>query len=1216
MRKLYSLLATLVVALTSFGQTSVPISLTSGTYSQDFNSLAVSGTSGITPAGWGFLESGTNTNTFYTAGTGSGNAGDTYSFGAAGSPERAFGGLLSGSLTPTVGAAFVNKTGATLTTFTISFTGEQWRLGATGRTDRLDFQYSTDATSLSTGTWINKDELDFSAPVSAGTVGAKDGNDPAFRSSVSFTLTGFSIPADATFFIRWTDFNASGADDGLAIDDFSLSLGNNNADVTAPSLLTTIPVIGATDVPLAATATLTFDENIAKGSGNIYVKKASDNSTVQTVSVASAGVTVGGTTATFSLANLATNTTYYILVENGVFKDLANNSFPGISDATTWRFTTGNTLLSADFSTCNGALSNGFTQFSESGAVVWACTPFGRDPQAPTGTAQAPYGVQINGFSGGSNVQNRDWLISPAFDLTGTTFPLLSFWSRTAFNGLPLQLKISTDYPGTGDPRNYTWADLNGRFPQQASNSWTLSSGINLAAFKQANVHVAFVYTSTDEDGARWTVDDISLVNSETPPPPSLTVGTGNLQFGYVANGNTADKTFSFTGNDLVENVTVTANGPFLLSKDGSSFSPAVEFTVAEANNVSATVYVRFTPTQADQNFTGSITVNTSSQQQTLTLSGTSIDPATTLEVVNWNMEWFGSTTLGPTNDNQQEQNAQTVLKGIGADIFGLVEVVDESRLARVVSNMPGYSYVIGQYGSHVNPPDPAGGPLSEAQKLAFVYRTDLFSNVTTRPLINNQDISSTSYNNWSSGRYPFLLTADVTLNGVTRKVNFVLVHAKANTSPTATSYARRQAAAAELHDTLNTSFANANVVVLGDFNDDLDQSITAGFTTSSYNSFTTDPAHFFSPTLALSLAGKKSTVSYNDMIDHVMLSNEMQAYYLPGTAAVLSDVASQISSYASTTSDHFPVFTRYMFCKLTCPADITVANDPDHCGAVVNFSVGTTMTCGTVTATPASGSYFPVGTTVVNVTSSNGEICSFKVTVKDRQLPVFACPPNIVANPTSLDGAAVRFEAPLVTDNCENSVIHQTGGLPSGSVFPIGTTTNTFEVTDASGNSTTCSFTVTVRNPYCDNNKADRKVFVCHNGNTICVSVHSLAAFLNKGAKLGQCDWYTATVAAPRNSPQAVETGGQLKFHAYPNPVAKTASLQYTLPQAANVSIKVFDLMGREAARVFTGDRVAGTYSIHYNTAPLKPGVYYCRIVATAQGKEYVQIQKLVKTE
>ena len=137
-------------------------------YLQDFDTLASSGTSAVTPVGWLFLESGANANGVYTAGTGSSNTGDTYSFGSAGATERAFGGLLSGSLTPLVGAAFLNNTGASITDITIAYTGEQWRLGAVGRTDRLDFQLSTTATSLDSGTWIDVDLLDFTGPVTTG----------------------------------------------------------------------------------------------------------------------------------------------------------------------------------------------------------------------------------------------------------------------------------------------------------------------------------------------------------------------------------------------------------------------------------------------------------------------------------------------------------------------------------------------------------------------------------------------------------------------------------------------------------------------------------------------------------------------------------------------------------------------------------------------------------------------------------------------------------------------------------------------------------------------------------------------------------------------------------------------------------------------------------------------------------------------------------------
>ncbi|MBK6314569.1 MAG: hypothetical protein IPF53_09725 [Blastocatellia bacterium] len=202
-----------------------PVSLTSTgvAVTENFNTLASSGTSSTVPAGWAFSEAGTNANMTYDSGTGSGTAGNTYSFGAAANAERAFGGLLSGSLTPTIGACFQNNTGSTLTSLDIAYTGEQWRLGALARVDRIDFEYSLDATSLTTGTWVGVDALDFTAPTTTGTTGALDGNAAANRTAVSASITSLSIPSGAIFFIRWTDLNAAGSDDGLSVDDFSLT---------------------------------------------------------------------------------------------------------------------------------------------------------------------------------------------------------------------------------------------------------------------------------------------------------------------------------------------------------------------------------------------------------------------------------------------------------------------------------------------------------------------------------------------------------------------------------------------------------------------------------------------------------------------------------------------------------------------------------------------------------------------------------------------------------------------------------------------------------------------------------------------------------------------------------------------------------------------------------------------------------------------------------
>ncbi|HWI20654.1 MAG TPA: DNA/RNA non-specific endonuclease [Vicinamibacterales bacterium] len=251
--------------------TSVPFSISSfGTFVEDFDTLAPTNISPNTPTGWGFLEAGTNANTTYTAGTGSGNSGDTYSFGTAGSTERALGSLLSGSVTPTLGAQFKNETGGTVTSLTITYTGEQWRLGAlfsSGTTprgpDRLDFQYSTNATSLAAGTYVDVNALDFVSPVTGPTVGALNGNAAANRTTLTATISGLSIPNGGTFWIRWLDFNVANSDDGLAIDDFSMTVdGVVTPGDDAPVVTGSAPANGASGVPVASNIVINFSESV------------------------------------------------------------------------------------------------------------------------------------------------------------------------------------------------------------------------------------------------------------------------------------------------------------------------------------------------------------------------------------------------------------------------------------------------------------------------------------------------------------------------------------------------------------------------------------------------------------------------------------------------------------------------------------------------------------------------------------------------------------------------------------------------------------------------------------------------------------------------------------------------------------------------------------------------------------------------------------------
>ncbi|MCX6319275.1 MAG: nuclease [Bacteroidetes bacterium] len=206
------------------------ISLTGGSYTQDFNTLsntAASTNNALTIPGWLMNETGggARDNELYAVDPGGSNTGDTYSYGSAASTDRAFGGLRSGTLIPQIGAFFTNNTGSTITSLDIAFTGEQWRLGTAGRQDSIGFEYSTTATSLTTGTWTTVTALTFSTPTTA-TTGAKDGNAAANRTARNHTITGLNIPNGATFYIRWTDYDATGADDGLSVDDFSITPGS------------------------------------------------------------------------------------------------------------------------------------------------------------------------------------------------------------------------------------------------------------------------------------------------------------------------------------------------------------------------------------------------------------------------------------------------------------------------------------------------------------------------------------------------------------------------------------------------------------------------------------------------------------------------------------------------------------------------------------------------------------------------------------------------------------------------------------------------------------------------------------------------------------------------------------------------------------------------------------------------------------------------------
>ena len=154
-----------------------------------------------------------------------------------------------------------------------------------------------------------------------------------------------------------------------------------NPDVTAPSLSSSTPVADATEVIVSDSVILTFNESIAKGSGNIRVYSGPTCSTLeQTIAVGNSRVSVSGSAATISFASpnqLPYGLKTCIEMDSGAITDLALNAFAGLTNPSAVSFTTENAPLTVanapaltSVTAGNGQLTVAFTQGSDGGASI------------------------------------------------------------------------------------------------------------------------------------------------------------------------------------------------------------------------------------------------------------------------------------------------------------------------------------------------------------------------------------------------------------------------------------------------------------------------------------------------------------------------------------------------------------------------------------------------------------------------------------------------------------------------------------------------------------------------------------------------------------------------------------------------------------------------------------------------------------------------------
>lgn len=167
---------------------------------------------------------------------------------------------------------------------------------------------------------------------------------------------------------------------------------------------------------------------------------------------------------------------------------------------------------------------------------------------------------------------------------------------------------------------------------------------------------------------------------------------------------------------------------------------------------------------------------------------------------------------------------------------------------------------------------------------------------------------------------------------------------------------------------------------------------------------------------------------------------------------------------------------TQVMVVDNTAPTaicqDATVVLDGSGSGSITvsDINNGSSDNCG-IASTGLDITDFTCGdlgpnTVELTVQDVNGlsSSCTATVTVQDNDNPVITCPSDITVCSASASGSLVSYPTVTATDNCTFTITQTDGsGLTSGSMFPIGTTAQSWSAVDIASNAASCSFNVIV---------------------------------------------------------------------------------------------------------------------------------------------------------
>jgi len=380
-----------------------------------------------------------------------------------------------------------NNTGSTVTDLEIAY--QIWHYNDQNRANSLNFSWSLDNAS-----YTDVAALDFT------TVEVADGSPTWQNVSRSTTLSNLNLTDSSDFYLRWrgNDVSGSGSMDEYGIDDITVSKVN---DTTAPVLDITTPFIPtneASNVAINTHLIIQFNENIQTGTGNIIIKQSSDNAIVENFDVAiSSQLTINSNTLTIEPTNpFNLSTAYYVEIDSGAIKDIANNPTAGFSGNSTWYFTTGTNAAELE----SDIFISEYVEGSSNNKAIELYNPTGATIDLDDATNDYQIEFYFNG----------NFSVDKSFDLTGTINP-------------------GEVYVLANDAATFITANGGTLTPHQTiSGSGNWFNGNDAIALKKGSTIIDVIGKIGEDPGTEWGSGNTSTQDNTLRRKTMITIGDSN----------------------------------------------------------------------------------------------------------------------------------------------------------------------------------------------------------------------------------------------------------------------------------------------------------------------------------------------------------------------------------------------------------------------------------------------------------------------------------------------------------------------------------------------------------------------------------------------------------------------------------------------------------------------------------------------------------------